>query len=330
MRLERKVALVTGSSRGVGRGIARGLGEAGATVYVTGRTVARGPEPEPGTIEHVAAEVTASGGRGIPVRCDHGVDEEIRRLFARIESEAGGLDVLVNNVNSGVPDIAESVGRRFFELAPESWDRMNHVGLRSHYLASAHAARMMVRRRSGLIVNVSSFGSIAYLFSVAYGVGKAALDRLTSDMAEELRPEGIAVVSLWPGLVRTELTSRLMEDATPGYRRIFEAYGEDPIVSGRAVACLAADPRVMRRSGRVVIAAEIARRHGLLDDSGHRPLSPRSLRRFFDALLPGRWRRLAALAPPARVPMRVARAVLRRFSLVLKESGGHRAAPGRD
>ncbi len=323
-----KITLVTGASRGVGRGIARGFGEAGATVYVTGRTVQRGTAPEPGTIESVAAEVDALGGRGIPVRCDHGRDEEIRALFARIEAESGRLDVLVNNVHSGVHEIAEGVHRRFWEIEPEDWDRMNDVGLRGHYVASVHAARMMARRRSGLIVNVSSFGSIAYLFNVAYGVGKAALDRLTSDMAIELQSEGVAVISLWPGLVRTELTEQLMDEATPGYRRVFEAYGESTLVAGRAAAVLAARPDILRSTGRVLIAAEVVRGAGLRDEKGRKPCSPRSLTAFAKALLPGRWQRVATLAPHVNFPFWIARPVMRKFTEILKENGGFRG-PGR-
>jgi NAD(P)-dependent dehydrogenase (short-subunit alcohol dehydrogenase family) len=323
-----KVALVTGASRGVGRGIARGLGESGATVYVTGRTTSQVGGGGPGTIESVALEVDALGGRGIPVRCDHGVDEEIASLFTRIERDSGALDLLVNNAHSGLADIAAGAGKRFWELDPGTWDRMNHVGLRGHYVASVHAARVMVARRSGLIVNVSSFGSLAYLFDVAYGAGKAALDRLTVDMARELRPEGVAVVSLWPGFVRTELTSSLMADATPGYRRILEAYAESPLVSGRAVAALAADPRILRLTGTVQIGAEVAVRHGLREENGDRPLSPRSFRRLAAALLPARWQRWAGLAPPGRVPLVLVAPVLIRFSEILKDNGGYRRAPG--
>jgi len=326
MTLTGKVALVTGASRGVGRGIARGLGESGATVYVTGRTTSDGDRVEPGTIESVAREVDAAGGRGIPVRCDHAVDDEIAALFSRIERDSGRLDVLVNNAHSGLADIAKSVGRRFWDVDPGAWDRMNQVGLRGHYIASVHAARMMVARRSGLIVNVSSFGSLGYLFNVAYGVGKAALDRLTADMSRELRPEGVAVVSLWPGFVRTELTSSLMADATPGYRRVFAAYGESPLVSGRAVAALSADPRILRASGCCLIAAEVAARHGLLEEDGKRPLSPRSLRRLVRAILPVRWQRLAALAPTISVPLFVVAPALTRFSEILKHNGGYRSA----
>lgn len=324
MSLEGKVALVTGASRGVGRGVAHGLGEAGATVYVTARTVAATSDPAPGTIERTAQEINERGGRGIAVRCDHGRDAEIALLFERIERESGRLDILVNNVHSGVHDIADSVHQRFWEIEPDYWDRMNHVGLRGHYIASVYASRLMVRQHSGLILNISSFGAIAYLFNIAYGVGKSALDRLTSDMATELKPEGVAVISLWPGLVRTELTASLMEDASPGYRRVFDAYSESPLLTGRAAAALAMDPRVLRKTGKVQIAAEVMRRHGMLDETGRRPLSPRSFRTFANAALPGRWQRLSALVPPGNFPLAMVGPVLELFSGILKKKGGFR------
>jgi NAD(P)-dependent dehydrogenase (short-subunit alcohol dehydrogenase family) len=326
MILTGKVALVTGASRGVGRGIARGLAESGATVYVTGRTTSRGGGIEPGTIESVAREVDEAGGRGIAVRCDHAVAAEIEALFARIERDSGRLDVLVNNAHSGFAELAENAGRRFWEIDPGAWERMNGVGLAGHYVASVYAARMMVAARSGLIVNVSSFGSLCYLFDVAYAVGKSALDRLTADIARELRPEGVVAVSLWPGFVWTELTSSLREEATPGYRRVLDAYGESPLVAGRAVAALASDPRVMRLSGRVHIAAEVAARHGLREEDGTLALSPRSFRRLAQALLPGSWQRLAALAPTVRVPLFLVAPALSRFAERLKTNGGFRGA----
>jgi len=328
MTLSGKVALVTGATRGVGRGIARVLGEAAATVYVTGRTTSKGGSIEPGTIESVAAEVEASGGRGLPVRCDHADPGEIAALFARIAKESGRLDLLVNNAHSGLADVVEDAGRRFFELDPERFRRMNGVGLEGHYVACVHAARMMVERRSGLIVNVSSFGSVGYLFDVAYGTGKAALDRLTADMARELRPYGVAVVSLWPGFVWTETMLPVRSNATPAYRKTLDAYGESSVVSGHAVAGLAADKRILRRSGRVHVAAEIAARHGFRDASGLRPLSPRSLRRLARALLPEKWQRLAKLTPPINVPFFLVGPALTRFSEALKVSGGYRGESG--
>ncbi len=320
---------MTGGSRGVGRGVALGLAETGATVYVTGRTSHPGPDPPPGTLEHVAREIEAHGGRAIPVRCDHADDAAIADLFRRIAEESGRLDVLVNNVYSGVADIATSVTDRFWDLGPEMWDRMNRVGLRAHYVAAVHGARLMVRQHAGLILNISSFGSLSYLFNVPYGVGKAALDRLTADWAHELKQENVAVISLYPGFVRTELTAELLADATPGYARIFAAYGESPLVTGRAAAALAEDPHVLRRTGTVQIAGEVARRAGKRDEHGARCVSPRSVQLFARALFPPALQPLARLVPHVRVPMSMVGPILTKFSTILRANGGfHEPAGG--
>lgn len=309
MDLAGKIALVTGGSRGVGRGIALALAEAGARVLVTGRTVA--------DLDRLAAE---AGGRIVPCPCDHADDAQVAALFGRIAREPGRLDVVVNNAYSGVGEIASTAPLRFWETGPETWDAMNRVGLRGAYVASIHAARLMVPRRSGLIVNVSSPAALAYLFNAAYGIGKAALDRMTRDLAFELRESGVAVVSLWPGFVRTELTAEVSKEAAPAYRRILDAYAETPLVAGRATALLAADPGVLRRSGTVVIAAELARRHGVRDADGSLALSPRSLRRLARAAIPA----LAPFVPPLNAPRWAVGPVLRVFSRRLKERGGFR------
>ena len=204
------VAIVTGASRGVGKGVALGLGEAGATVYVTGRTVT--PGALPGTIAETAAQVTALGGRGVAVRCDHAVDAEVEALFARVDADEGRLDVLVNNAFA-IPD--GQLAGRFWELPIAHWDTMHTVGLRSHYVAAVLAARRMVAAGRGLIANISSFGAKVYAVNVAYGVGKAGVDCMTRDMGRELAPHGVAVVSLWPGIVRTERL--LLEPDRLGY-----------------------------------------------------------------------------------------------------------------
>jgi dehydrogenase/reductase SDR family protein 1 len=175
-----KVAVVTGASRGVGRGIALGLGEAGATVYVTGRTVEEGAAHWPGTIGATAEAVSALGGRGIAVRCDHRDDAAIAALFAQVEAEQGRLDVLVNNVYS-IPGLETPGGVPFWELPLDVWDHIHTVGLRAHFVASRCAAPRMIAQGSGLIVNVSSAGGARYLFNVAYGAAKAALERLAAD-----------------------------------------------------------------------------------------------------------------------------------------------------
>lgn len=321
MSLKGKIVLVTGASRGIGRGIARGLGEAGATVYVTGRTVQLGNEAVPGTIQSVAAEVDAAGGKGIAVRCDHSVDAEISALFKRIADESGRLDVLVNNAYSGLGETADHFAKLFWQTEPEYWDIINQVGLRSHYIASVHAARMMVAQRSGLIINVSSLGGLAYLFSTPYGVGKAAMDRMAKDMAAELRPLGVAVVSLWPTFVETEFTTKVLAEARPAVRRMLQTFSETPLLTGRVVAAIVADRRVMRKTGKPILTSDVARRHRLRGEDGTRPRSVRNLSALARSVLPGPLTAVAYLVPPIRVPLGILAKLLPRHSLTLKGKG---------
>jgi dehydrogenase/reductase SDR family protein 1 len=260
------IAIVTGASRGVGKGIALGLGEAGATVYVTGRSGARGALP--GTIGETAEQVTALGGKGIAVRCDHAIDDQVKDLIARVERESGGIDVLVNNAFA-IPD--GKLTAPFWELPLSHWDTLHRVGLRSHYVASWFAAPKMIASRRGLIVNVSSFGAKIYAVNVAYGVGKAGVDRMSRDMGRELRPYDVAVVSLWPGIVKTE---RLELEAD---RVAFDtSKGESPQFSGRAVAALASDPKRMAKTGQALVVAELALEYGFTDVDGSQPVSLRA------------------------------------------------------
>ena len=266
--LERRVAVVTGASRGIGKGCALELGAAGATVYVTGRTAEEGAAPLPGSIAATAAEVEAAGGRGIAVRCDHRDDEAVAALFARVRGEQGRLDVLVNNAFL-IPRELTS-GRPFWETPISNWDDMLDVGTRSAYVASHFAAPLMVAQKAGLVVNVSSSGASEYAWHVAYGVGKAALDRVTADTARELRPFGVAVVSLWPGLVLTERTSRARE-ALPS---LDFSGAESQRFTGRAVVALAGDPDVLARSGRAFSSRELADAYGFRDLDGGLPAGP--------------------------------------------------------
>lgn len=275
VRLEGRVAVVTGASRGVGRGIALALGDAGATVYVTGRTVEDRGDP-PRSIARTAAEVTSRGGRGVAVRVDHGEDDAVRALFDRVARDEGRLDVLVNNAFS-LPD--EGMwGQPFWAQPIALWDRMHGVGLRSHYVASVLAAPLLLetaRREGGaLVANVSSFAGAGFQLNVAYGVGKAAVDRLAADMAHDLGPHGVACVSLWPGIVRTEWILA-HEGALPFSTRV----SESPELTGRVVAALAADPATIERTGQVVVVAEEARARGLRDVDGAQPPSLRELGR---------------------------------------------------
>lgn len=265
--LEGRIAVVTGASRGIGRGCAVELGRAGATVYVTGRTV-EARQQLPGTVGATADEVTAVGGRGIPAACDHRDDDAVAALFSRIEREHGRLDVLVNNAFK-IPRELTS-GRPFFELPISNWDDMIDVGTRSAYVASWHAVPLMQRAGRGLIVNVSSSGAREYAWHVAYGVGKAALDRFTADAAHELREHRIAVVSLWPGLVLTERNQGARE-AGPA---LDWSGAESLYFTGRAAAALAADDHVMARSGRAWTSRELADEYGFTDLDGGLPDGP--------------------------------------------------------
>ena len=288
--LKGQIALVTGATRGIGKGIAIGLGEAGATVYITGRSLDQHHEPDsepaPGTLNETQAEVERAGGVCIPVQTDHADDEQVQALFQRIDREQQGqLDLLVNNAFGGVNALKEAYGKPFWELGPELWDQTNNVGLRSHYVASIYAARLMAPRRRGLITTISSWGGLSYIFGVAYGAGKAACDRMAADMAVELKPYHIASISVWPGIVGTELLSQFFrqetadpdEDARAAALR--SGYNwETPLLTGRAIAALAASGKAMKRTGQVQIVAELAKEFNLVDQDGTRPASLRSLR----------------------------------------------------
>jgi NAD(P)-dependent dehydrogenase (short-subunit alcohol dehydrogenase family) len=264
------VAIVTGASRGIGKGCALELGAAGATVYVTGRTIEPGKHPLPGTVGATADELTKLGGKGIAVACDHRDDAAVARLFERVANEQGGrLDVLVNNAFL-IPKELTS-GKPFWECPISNWDDMVGVGTRSAYVASWHAAKLMVPRRRGLIANISSSGAREYAWHVAYGVGKCALDRLTADAAHELAKHGVAVVSLWPGLV---LTERLEGAAKAGIPGLDFSRAESPRFTGRAVAALAADPDARRWSGRALAARELADAYHFTDVDGRFPAGP--------------------------------------------------------
>lgn len=309
--LEGKIALVTGATRGIGKGIAIALGEAGATVYITGRSLDTSGNSEGmgGSLQETAAAVEAAGGVCIPVQVDHSDDEQVRSLFERIQAEQDGrLDLLVNNVYAGVGALRAANGQPFWKDEPQLWDACNNVGLRSHYVASVYAARLMAQRQQGLICTISSWGSLSYLFGPAYGAGKSACDRLAADMAVELKPFNVASLSIWPGIVGTEHISQFADDLgnqaeADAKSTIFtERYNwETPLFTGRVIAKLAADPTVMQRTGRVQIVAELAQRYGVVDEAGDRPVSLRSLRFLLPLALPA-LRSLPWLVPDFKVP----------------------------
>jgi len=261
---------VTGASRGVGKGIALGLGEAGATVYVTGRTVEEGNAAVPlsGTVHQTAQEVTDLGGQGIAVRCDHRDDAQVQAVFERIQREQGRLDILVNNVWGGYEhfnDGTEFWNEKGFWDAPFSrWDKMFDAGVRAHYVASVLAAPMMIAQGSGLIVNVSYWAAQRDDKGVAYGAAKAACDHMARCMAHDLHPHNVAAVALYPGLVRTEAVLKAAE--------FFDlSNSESPQFNGRAVAALAADPNVLTKSGQVFVTAAAALEYGFTDIDGKQP-----------------------------------------------------------
>ena len=266
--LKGRIAVVTGASRGIGKGIALELGAAGATVYLTGRTVQEGSSSFPGTIVATADEVTALGGQGIAIQCDHSKDDEIIRLFEQVRDEQGRVDILVNNVFAAPEEDTILEGGGFWEYPISLWDQLIHVGCRSHYVSSHEAVPMMIEQKEGLIVNISSFAGAAYAFNLAYGVGKAAVDRMARDMAYELRDHNVTCVSLYPGWVKTE---RLLQRAAEGKTPASVAKGESPRFTGRAVVAIATDPDRMERSGQVLIVNELGREYGFSDVDGSQP-----------------------------------------------------------
>jgi dehydrogenase/reductase SDR family protein 1 len=258
--LKGKVAVVTGASRGIGKGVAQGLAEAGCTVYVTGRSRSKSKPPTGLTIDATAAEVDELGGKGIAVAVDHERDDEIKALFERVAAEQGRLDILVNNVYK-IPD-PPVWGGGFWEHPVSLWDDQCGVGLRGHYVASVYGAPLMVKQRSGLIVNISSGGGGQYLFSVSYGVGKCAVDRMAKDMAVELQPHNVAALSLWPGAVKTEFVLGAIERGDVAFD---PKVMESPRFTGRCVAALAMDPDIMHKTGGVYQVAALAKEYRFSD-----------------------------------------------------------------
>ena len=253
MNLEGKVALVTGATKGVGRGVGRELARQGARVFVTGRSA-----PDHGRLdEHTTG-----------IRCDHREDLQVEAAFNLVVREANTIDILVNNVWGGyermVDDGQFTWPKPFWEQPVWRWDAMFSAGVRAHYHASQLAAPAMIAHGRGLIVNISFWAAQKHIGNVAYGVSKAATDKMTADMATELKPYGVAVVSLYPGLVRTE---KVMEAA----QWLDMTNSESPEFIGRAVAALAADPDVLRYTGKVLVAAGLAAEYGFTDIDGKTP-----------------------------------------------------------
>jgi NAD(P)-dependent dehydrogenase (short-subunit alcohol dehydrogenase family) len=262
-----KVAVVTGASRGIGKGIALALGSEGATVYATGRTVAPGSHPLPGTVGETAAQVDRRGGKGIAVQVDHADDEQVASLFDRVRDEVGRLDILVNNAFALPENLTDAMP--FWERPLSDWGMVD-VGVRSNYVAARHAARIMVPQRSGLIVAISGYTGVMYTYGVIFGMCKSAVDRMARDMAIELEPHDVASVALWQGLTFTERAQRNLARSPEMTKQTVTnpAVGCSPEFPGRVIAALANDPNVMTRSGGTLITAEVAQEFGLTDVDG--------------------------------------------------------------
>ncbi len=263
------VAVVTGSSRGIGRGIAVGLGEAGATVYVTGRSTGEGPL----TIDTTAAMVTEAGGTGIPVATDFFSDSDIEALYERIATESGRLDIHVNNAFK-IPD-PPVWGGKFWEHPIQVWDDQVGIGLRAAYVASVHAAKLMMTTADShrFMVNISSSGSERYALSASYGIAKSGTDRLTRDFAVEGKDDGLVVVGLWPSQVLTEF---IVDSIDKGDIELDQDHAETPLYTGRVIAALAGDADRAVRSGQVFTTAELAVHYDIRDERDMQPTGKRN------------------------------------------------------
>lgn len=272
---ERPVAVVTGASRGLGRGIAAALGEAGFVVYCTGRSAAAPTGPWSGTVLETARAVDAAGGTGVAAVCDHLDDAQTEALFARVDAERGRLDLLVNNAFA-MPDWSVD-DSPFWERPLSLWRDMIDVGLRSSYAASSFAAPIMIRRGRGLIANTSGPGAKVFRHSLPYGVGKAGQDKLAHDMAHDLLPHGVAAISLWPGLIATERTLRNLQLGRVGNNAGKPDHMESTFLIGRLLAKLHAAPDLMSLTGGTFYSTELAARYGVEDAGGGLPASRRPI-----------------------------------------------------
>jgi NAD(P)-dependent dehydrogenase (short-subunit alcohol dehydrogenase family) len=265
------IAIVTGASRGAGRGIALALGSHGCTVYVTGRTLNAGDHALPGTIGETAAAVTAAGGHGIAVACDHADDAAVEALFAQVMAEQGRVDVLVNNAAAIYDELMHPGG--FWEKPIKLADLIN-VGIRSGYISSWHAAKVMAAQSSGLIVFTSASGASHYSLGPAYGAHKVAMDKMAFDMGVDFRHAGVnaAAVSVWMGALLTDRLKAIIASDTKKYGHL-EGACENPEFTGYVIWEILNDPNRAALNGRTVVGAEIARQYGLTDQGRVPPTS---------------------------------------------------------
>lgn len=264
MTISAPVVIVTGASRGAGRGIALALGTYGAIVYVTGRSIREGDHALPGTITETAAAVTAAGGTGIAVACDHADDAQVAALFAQVQAEQGRLDLLVNNA-AAIHDELTHAGE-FWEKPLKLADLIS-VGIRSGYVASWHAAQIMAAQNCGLIVFTSASGAAHYSLGAAYGAHKVAMDKMAFDMAADFAHarKSVAVLSIWMGALLTDRLKAIIASDPAKYSHL-EGACESPEFTGHVIWALLKDPEVLAMSGKTVNGAEIARTYGLIDN----------------------------------------------------------------
>lgn len=267
------IAVVTGASRGAGRGIAIALGNHGCTVYVTGRSARSGDHSLPGTIYETAQAVTAAGGQGIAVQCDHAEDDQVRALFDQVMAEQGRIDLLVNNAAAVYDELSAPGG--FWEKPLKLADMID-VGIRSGYVASWLAAPAMVAQNSGLIVFTSASGAAHYSMGPAYGAHKAGVDKMAFDMAEDFRHADtkVAAVSIWMGALATDRLLGMIAADPAKYGHLADQI-ESPEFTGHVIWALYNDPDLLVRSGETLIGAELGQQHGVTDQ-GRQPPSCRS------------------------------------------------------
>ncbi|MDB6061953.1 MAG: hypothetical protein JWM78_2056 [Verrucomicrobiaceae bacterium] len=269
--LDSIVAVVTGASRGLGRGIARALGSKGATVYLTGRA---GSATTAGAnaLEEAAAEVTAAGGKGVAIYCDHHNDAEVEHAFGQVAKLSGRVDILVNNAAAVYQELVMPGG--FWEK-PVKLANMIDIGERSNYVSSYYAAPLMLAQKRGLIVNISFYGAVSYFHGAAYGASKAGTDKMARDMAVDLKPHNVASVSFWPGFILTEQIKAIPKEFMPPELAANLPNFETPEFSGLVIDALYRDPQRMAHSGKTLIGAELALNYGIKDTDGKQPPSYR-------------------------------------------------------
>tara|TARA_R110000850_G_scaffold37614_5_gene99077 strand:- start:203 stop:1045 length:843 start_codon:yes stop_codon:yes gene_type:complete len=260
------VAVVTGATRGLGRGIARALGSKGATVGVTGR--------DREALADVCSEIETQGGKALAIVCDHKDDAQVETAFAQVKRDLGGIDILVNNAAAVYGEDLVAPGP-FWEK-PLRLAEMMDVGLRSNYVAAWHAAPMMAAAGKGLIASISFYGAISYFHGAAYGAAKAGTDKMMADMAVDLAPHGVAAISYWPGFILTDAVKAMPPEMLPEDLRAMLPQWETPEFTGLVIDALSRDKKLMEMSGQALIGAELGERYGIVDLDGKQPISYRT------------------------------------------------------